>query len=354
MGRVRRLAADRRLGSLHMSNPIELRKPYLLFLGMAKTALDAKTAAGVAYWRPEQCRAQLRLDTRAVDLGLPDMTIKDAAAAGCATFVIGLAPVGGKLPNSWISLCIEVLEAGMDIASGLHARVGAVPAIAEVAARTGRRVFDVREPPPDLPCGTGRKRAGKRLLTVGTDCCVGKMFSALAIDAELRRRGIKSTFRATGQTGILIQGSGVAVDAVVSDFLSGSVEVLAPDNDADHWDVIEGQGSLFHPAYAAVSLGLLHGAQADVLVLCHELGRTDIDGDYDGYPIPDLQEVIATNLNLARRTNKAVVLAGLSVNSSRVDEKQAMAAMADLEKAHNVPVVDPVRTGVARLVDHLR
>jgi uncharacterized NAD-dependent epimerase/dehydratase family protein len=337
-----------------MTDLIELKTPYLLFLGNAVSSLGAKTAAGVAYWRPEQCLAQLRLDKATVDLGLPDMTMTEAAAAGCKTFVIGLAPVGAYLPDSWVSLCVEALEAGMDIASGLHVRVGAIPAIAEVVKQTGCRVLDVREPPQDLPCGTGRKRPGKRLLTVGTDCCVGKMFSALAIDTELRRCGMKSTFRATGQTGILIQGSGIAIDAVVSDFLSGSVEVLAPDNDADHWDVIEGQGSLFHPAYAAVSLGLLHGAQADVLVLCHELGRTDIDGDYEDYPIPDLEEVIATNLNLARRTNRNAALAGLSVNSCRLDEEEAMAAMAKLEVEHNVPVVDPVRTGVAKLVDRLR
>jgi D-glutamate N-acetyltransferase len=337
-----------------MTKPINLRKPYLLFVGTARSPIDAKTAAGVAYWRPEHCRAQLRLDKNAVDLGFPDTNVRDAAAAGCATFVIGLAPVGAYLPDSWVSLCVEVLEAGMDIASGLHVRVGAIPAIAEAAARSGTQVFDVREPPPGLPCGTGGKRAGKRLLTVGTDCCVGKMFSALAIDAELRRRGVKSTFRATGQTGILIQGSGLAIDAVVSDFLSGSVEVLAPENHADHWDVIEGQGSLYHPAYAAVSLGLLHGAQADALVLCHELDRTAIDGDYEGYPIPDLEEVIALNLQLARRTNGNAALAGLSVNSSNLGEDEALASMAELEKALNVPVVDPVRTGVSKLVDELK
>ncbi len=337
-----------------MTDPIELRKPYLLFVGAAASPIDAKTAAGVAYWRPENCRAQLRLDENAVDLGLPDMTVKDAAAAGCATFVIGLAPVGAYLPDSWVSLCVEVLEAGMDIASGLHVRVGSVPEIAAAVASSGSRVFDVREPPPNLPCGNGRRRAGKRLLTVGTDCCVGKMFSALAIDAELRRRGVNSTFRATGQTGILIQGSGLAIDAVVSDFLSGSVEVLAPGNDADHWDVIEGQGSLYHPAYAAVSLGLLHGAQADALVLCHELGRTAIDGDYQDYPIPDLEEVIALNLQVARRTNKNAALVGLSVNSSNLGEDEALTAMAELENALSVPVVDPVRTGVAKLVDQLK
>lgn len=332
---------------------IDLRTPYLLFLGDAKTAIDAKTAAGIAHWRPDRCRAQLRIQADAVDLGLADMTPAAAAAAGARTFVIGLAPLGGGFPDSWVSLCVEVLEAGMDIASGLHTRVGRIPAIAAAAQRTERRVFDVREPPVDLPCGTGRRRTGKRLLTVGTDCCVGKMFSALAIDAELRRRGKPSTFRATGQTGILIEGSGIAIDAVVSDFLSGAVEVLTPDNAPDHWDVIEGQGSLFHPAYAGVSLGLLHGAQADLLVLCHELGRETIDGDYRDFPIPDLREVIATNLDLARRTNPHVALAGLSVNSANLSAERARAAMAQLEATHGVPVVDPVRTGVARLVDRI-
>jgi len=248
---------------------------------------------------------------------------------------------------------VKVLDAGMDIASGLHTRLGAIPAIAEAAKRNGCRVVDVRGPLPDLPCGTGTKRSGKRLLTVGSDCCVGKMYSALAIDAELRRRGANSTFRATGQTGILIQGSGVPIDAVVSDFLSGSVEVLPPDNDPAHWDVIEGQGSLFHPAYAAVSLGLLHGAQADALVLCHELGRTTIDGEKGGFPLPEFGEIIETNIRLARLTNKGVQLVGVSLNSSNYDDEQVTAAMAELEDTHGVPVIDPVRTGVARLVDNL-
>lgn len=336
-----------------MSELVELRKPYLLFLGDATNVLDAKTAGGIAYWRPEHCLAQLRLTEGTVDLGIPDMTVEDAAAAGAGTFIVGLAPLGGNFPDSWVSICVEVLNAGIDIASGLHTRLGEIPAIAEAAKRNGRRVVDVRDPSPDLPCGSGTKRSGKRLLAVGSDCCVGKMYTALAIDAELRKRGVNSTFRATGQTGILIEGSGVPIDAVISDFLSGSVEVLTPDNDPDHWDVIEGQGSLFHPAYAAVSLGLLHGAQPDALVLCHELGRTTIDGDEGGWPLPELEELIETNLRLARLTNKDVRLVGISVNSSHLSDEEARASMAPLEDAHGVPVVDPVRTGVARLVDHL-
>ncbi len=334
-----------------MTELTQLRKPYLLFLGDAEKEIDAKTAAGIAYWRPDHCLGQMRLEEKTVSLGLTDMSVEEAAAAGAGTFVIGLAPLGGNLPENWISICVEVLEAGMDIASGLHTQVDKIPDIAAAAKRSGSRIVNVRKPPENLPCGTGRKRSGRRLLSVGTDCCVGKMYTTLAIDAELRQRGIKSTFRATGQTGILIQGSGVPVDAVVSDFISGAVEVLSPDNAPDHWDVIEGQGSLFHPAYAGVSLGLLHGAQADALVLCHELGRLTIDGDYADFPIPALEEAIATNLGLARLTNKDVKLLGISVNSSNLDEHLAKQIMAELEDTHKVPVVDPVRTGVAKLVD---
>ncbi|MBT5244700.1 MAG: DUF1611 domain-containing protein [Rhodospirillaceae bacterium] len=336
-----------------MTKLTTIRKPYLLFLGDAQKATDAKTAAGIAYWRPDDCLGQFRIDENTVNLNIADMSVKEAAEAGCGTFIVGLAPVGGGFPGSWVSICVEVLEAGMDIASGLHTRIGEIPDIAAAAERTGGRVVDVRTPPEGLPCGTGQKRTGKRLLSVGTDCCVGKMYSTLAIDAEMRRRGMNSTFRATGQTGILIQGGGIAVDAVVSDFLSGATEVLAPENSDDHWDVIEGQGSLFHPAYAGVSLGLLHGAQADVLVLCHELGRMSVDGDYADFPIPPLDEAITVNLSLAKRTNKDVKLVGLSVNSSNLGEEEALKTMAELEDIHQVPVVDPVRTGVARLVDFL-
>lgn len=336
-----------------MSAMIELRKPYLLFVGDAPTPIDAKTAAGIAHWRRTDCLAQVRLTPQSADLGLPDLSIADAAAQGAGTLIVGVAPVGGGLPDPWIAICVEALDAGMDIAAGLHTRLAQIPDIAAAILRSGNKVLDVREPPSGLPCGTGKRRAGRRLLTVGTDCCVGKMYSALAIQAEMRDRGISSTFRATGQTGILIEGTGIAIDAVVSDFLSGATETLCPANSPDHWDIIEGQGSLFHPAYAAVSLGLLHGAQADLLVLCHELGRSHIDGDYPDYPIPELETVISTNLGLARRTNPNAQLLGLSVNSSRLDEAAAMAEIADLEKRIGLPVTDPVRTGAAKLVDRL-
>ncbi len=334
--------------------PIALRKPYLLFLGTAESALGAKTAGGIAHWRREDCVGQMRLPGCGADLGLPDHDIATAAEAGARTLVIGVAPVGGALPEAWVGLCIAALEAGLDLAAGLHSRLAAIPAIAEAAARTGRAIHDVRVPPPDLPCGTGAPRTGRRLLTVGTDCAVGKMFTALALEAELRARDRPATFRATGQTGIFIAGSGMPVDAVVSDFLSGSVEVLCPPGAPDHWDLIEGQGSLFHPAYASVSLGLLHGAQAEALVLCHEAGRTHIEGGgFDDYALPDFETAIAVNEAAARLTCPAARVIGLSVNTRGLAEPEATALLARLAAEHAMPAVDPVRTGVGPIVDRM-
>lgn len=330
----------------------ELKTPYLVFLGDAQDLLMAKVAKGVAHWRPEKCLAQNRFDNAKADLGLPDMSIRDAAEAGAKTLILGLAPMGGTLPQSWIPLLIEAMEAGMDIASGLHIRLNEIEDLVAVANRTGRRMFDVRNPPKTLQCGTGQPRSGKRLLTVGSDCCVGKMFTALAIHKEMAARNINATFRATGQTGILIEGSGVPVDAVVSDFIAGSVEQLSPANDADHWDIIEGQGSVLHPAYAGVSLGLLHGAQADVIILCHEEGRIQMD-EMPGFEVPDFDTLIETNLALGRITNPNIRLGGIALNTSSLSEDDALKAIARYQAKFGVPVVDPVRTGVAAIVDVL-
>lgn len=334
--------------------PVVLRAPYLLFLGAADSNLGAKTAHGIATWRPDFAAGQLRLPEAGADLGLPDMTIAEAAAAGVGTLVIGVAPVGGGLPEAWIGLCVDALDAGLDLAAGLHSRLRDIPEIAEAAARAGRSLHDVRVPPDGLPCGTGAPRSGHRLLTVGTDCAVGKMFTALAIAQEMQSRGVDATFRATGQTGIFIAGSGMPVDAVVSDFLSGSVELLCPSAPAGHWDVIEGQGSLSHPAYAAVSLGLLHGAQAEALVLCHEAGRTHIDGGgYAGYLLPSIAEAIAMNEAAARLTEPRAKVVGLSVNTRKMTDDAAAALLGELSDAHGLPAIDPVRTGAGAILDHL-
>jgi len=329
-----------------------IRTPYLLFLGDAPDALAAKTAAGVAYWRPEACIGQLRLPGCKADLGLPDMNIEAAAKAGAKTVIVGVANRGGVVAESWIPLLTRALERGLDLAAGLHQRLAAVPALKAAAERHGRAIHDVRHPTREFEVANGKTRPGKRLLTVGTDCSIGKMFAALALERELRRRGMKADFRATGQTGILIAGDGVSIDAVVADFISGAVEWLAPANAPDHWDLIEGQGSLFHASYAGVSLGLLHGAQPTALVMCHEPTRTHMRG-LPGYKLPSLQVCIETNLRAARLTSPDVTCVGIAINTSALDASAADSLLKQTADAFGLPCVDPVRTGVSAIADRL-
>ena len=328
-----------------------IKKPYLMFIGDVSTPVYAKTASGVKYWRPEQAAGQFRFPG-GVDLGLPDYTMQEAVNAGIKTILIGVAPQGGSLPQAWLDFLIEGLNAGLDIASGLHVRLAEVPVLKETAAKNGCQIFDVRFPTQTFDVGTGTPRSGKRLLTVGTDCAVGKMYVTLALEKEMQKQGLNATFRATGQTGILIVGSGVSVDAVVSDFISGATEFICPENDPDHWDVIEGQGSLFHPSYAGVSLGLLHGAQADAIVVCHEAGRKSIKGTAD-FPLPSLKECIALNLQMGRLTNPHIKCVGIGINTSSLDEAAAMDYLKKAEDETGLPCADPVRTGVAAIVENL-
>lgn len=329
-----------------------IEKPYLLFLGDAPDQLAAKTADGVAYWRPGDCVGQLRLADCRADVGLPDSTVEEAAEQGARTLIIGVANRGGRLSESWIRELLPALEAGMDIANGLHQRLGAIPELAEMAAMLGRRLIDVRHPNLEFEVGNGRKRPGKRLLAVGTDCSTGKMYTTLALEREMRARGMDADFRATGQTGILIAGTGVCIDAVVADFISGAVETLCPANAPDHWDLIEGQGSLFHPSFAGVSLGLLHGAQPDALVMCHEPTRRHMRGVPD-YPLPGLEECIAANEAAARLTNPNARCIGLAINTAKLSAAEAERLLRETEARLGLPCVDPVRTGVAALVDRI-
>jgi uncharacterized NAD-dependent epimerase/dehydratase family protein len=323
-----------------------------MFIGDAPDQLAAKTAAGVAHWRPEACLGQLRLPGCKADLQLPDLTVEEAAAAGVKTVIVGTTNRGGVLGEGWESLLVRALELGMDLASGLHHRLADIPVLRATAARCGRQIADVRHPTREFPIGNGVKRAGKRLLTVGTDCSIGKMFAALAIEREMRGRGINADFRATGQTGILIAGDGVSIDAVVSDFVAGAVEWLCPANDPDHWDVIEGQGSLFHASYAGVTLALIHGAQPDALVVCHEPTRPHMRG-LPGYRLPDLALCIARNVEAAHLTNPAAHCVGVSVNTQGLDVAAARDYLRQTEDRLGLPCVDPVRTGVAAVVDRL-
>ncbi len=332
---------------------MKISKPYLLFLGDAADQLAAKTAKGIKDWRPENCVGQYRLDGCNADVGLPDMSIAEAREAGAATLVAGVANRGGLISENWIAAMSEALEAGLDLAAGLHNKLGDVPELRDTAERLGRSIFDVRHPSETYPVGTGVKRTGKRLLPVGTDCSCGKMYTALAVDKEMRARGMKATFRATGQTGILITGEGVSVDAVVADFISGAIEVIAPDNDPDHWDVVEGQGSLFHASYAGVSTGLLHGVQADALILCHEPTRTHMRG-LAHFKLPGLEECMEANLKVASLTNPDVRFVGVSVDTSRLEEDEALSFLEETGARLGLPAVAPVRTGVGPIVERLQ
>ena len=329
-----------------------IRSPYLLYLGDTPMAEMAKTGAGLAFWRPERCLAQLREPGCAADLGLPDMDLKTAAAAGAKTLVIGTSPPGGQLPAHWVARLAEAMELGLDVASGLHVPLGGIPELAAVADRTGQKLHDVRLSGGPFPIATGLPRSGHRLLMVGTDCAVGKKYSALAIHRDLVDRGIPATFRATGQTGVLIDGHGIAVDAIISDFLAGAVEALTPAASDDHWDVVEGQGSLVHPAYAGVSLGLLHGAQPDAFVVCHEAGRTDLLG-FPGHQAGSISEIIDLTTRLGRKVSPKIRCVGICINTARQSEDQARATLAHAAATHDLPACDPVRFGVGQIVDQL-
>ncbi len=326
----------------------KLRKPYLLFLGDVKDNLTAKTAFGLRDWCPDDVAGEWSLPGCEVTLGLPRLTPQEAQRRGAGSIVVGIAPTGGKLPPHWMAELKAAAEAGLDVVSGLHTRLTSFPELVQAAARSGARLIDVRHSDESYGAASGRKRTGKRVLTVGTDCALGKKYTALALAKSLRSRGVAASFRATGQTGIMISGEGIAMDAVIADFVAGAAERLSPDNAADHWDVIEGQGSLFHPAYAGVTLGLLHGSQPDAIVLCHDPSRRTID-EYPDYPIPDLQVAIDDYLRAGRLTNAAIHCVGLSINSSSLSDAECAEYFRRLTQDLGLPVCDPVRTGVDEL-----
>ena len=326
--------------------------PYLLYLGHSSDPLSVKTSRGVAAFRGQDCVGEFRHDDCPLTLGLPRMAMAEAASAGARTLILGIAGAGGKVGADLIEDAAAALEAGLNVASGLHERLRDQPRLAELAAARGLELFDVRDPPAGLSVGKGYPRPGRRLLTVGTDCSVGKMYATLALTEALRQRGVAADFRATGQTGILIAGEGVAVDAVVADFISGAIEQRAPGRDDDGWDLIEGQGSLFHPSFAGVSLGLLHGAQAEALVLCHEPGRAHMRG-IPGRPVPELADCLERNLEAARLTSPDVRAAGICLNTSAMDAETAQRLCSVIEVQMGLPCTDPVRFGVESIIDQI-
>jgi uncharacterized NAD-dependent epimerase/dehydratase family protein len=323
---------------------MRLTQPYLLFLGDVTQRPYAKTALGLRDWAPDLCVGEFALPSATLSTGLPVLNPAQAYERGARALVIGVAIRGGRIHADWMPVMIEALHAGLDIISGMHSRLSDYPELKQAAERFGRRLFDVREPPKDLPVATGRKRSGKRLLTVGTDCSLGKKYTALSLTRALRQLKVDATFRATGQTGIMIAGEGIPIDAVVADFIAGAAETLSPDAEANHWDIVEGQGSIFHPSYSGVSLGLLHGTQPDVIVVCHEVGRDRVYG-LEQFATPKLQETIDLHLTLARRTNPQVRCAGISLNTSSLSGQQAQETLQSYASTLGLPVADPLRPG---------
>ncbi len=333
-------------------NTVELAPPYLIFLGDIQDPVYAKTGFGVVQWRKEQCLGQLRLADGCIDLGLPTLGIEEAVASGVRTLIIGTATIGGGVPPAWLEVLSSAIEAGLDVAGGLHTRLNNIDLLVNAAQKSGARLIDVREPPPELSVGTGLKRRGKRLLTVGTDCAVGKKYTALAIEQSLSARGFNATFRASGQTGIMITGSGIPLDAVPCDFLVGAAEQLSPENLEDHWDIIEGQGSIMHPGYCAVSHGLLVGSQPDHFIVCHQAGRTHFSG-WPTFQLPSITEVIERTILLGQLSNPRIRCAGLSINTSQLPAEQRENYLQALEQEFHLPCVDPLLTGVDPIINFL-
>ena len=345
---VRLSASKEQLGIARFVLP----QPYLLFLGDVVEPGFAKTAFGLRDWAGERCVGEYALPGARVSTGLPNLDPKAAAARGARSMVIGVANPGGQIPASWFGALLDALESGLDLISGMHVRLANLPGLQAAADNLNRRLIDVRSPPAGIPIGTGHRRSGRRLLTVGTDCALGKKYTALAITRVLKARGIDATFRATGQTGIMIAGEGMPMDCVVADFIAGAAEILSPSAGDDHVDVIEGQGSLFHPSYAGVALGLLQGSQPDRFVVCHEPGRTHLLG-HGEFELPSIEQVIEQTIALGRVTNPDIRCAGISLNTAKLAVAEAESEMAKVEKRLALPVADPMRGGESfeRLLD---
>ena len=324
----------------------------LLFLGDEVETGYAKTAYGLRDWAGDRCVGELTLPGASVTTGLPTLSVTQAYGQGARALAIGVATRGGMIPANWMPTLLSALEAGLDLISGMHVRLSSLPELVAAAHRLDRQLIDVRVPPVAIAVGTGVRRSGWRVLTVGTDCSLGKKYAALAVARGLQARGLDATFRATGQTGIMISGSGMPIDAVISDFVAGAAEMLSPAAAPGHIDVIEGQGSIFHPSYAAVSLGLLHGSQPDRFVVCHQPGRTVMLG-MPGFALPTIESVIAQTIALGRLTNPDIACAGVCLNTSAMDPKVAASEIERTSLALSLPVADPVRGGSTfeRLLD---
>ncbi len=336
-----------------MINEFHIPSPYLLFTGNADSVqTDAKTAAGVADWSREKCLGQLWMKSTRVDLGLPHLSLEEAVKKGAKTLIVGVAPMGGRIENDWVDLFEKAIEAGLNIAAGLHTRLSSIDRLKSAANKYKKQLFDVRYYDGPIPPPSGKKRTGKRLLTVGTDCAVGKKYATLAIAKKMKEKGLDATFRATGQTGILIEGSGIAIDNLICDDCFGGVELLSPNAKKDHWDVIEGQAAFFHP-WGGVTLMLVQGSQPDVMVLCHNPARKSLL-HLEHFPIREIPEYIEAYERAAKFTNPKAKVEAISLNTSEFkDKKEAIALIQNFEKKYKLPCFDPIFTDVGPFVDIL-
>lgn len=325
--------------------------------------LYAKTAIGALRYAPYPIVAVIDSTRSGSDArtligagsGVPIVaTLEAAQAAGAEVLLIGTASAGGRIPDTYRPVLAAALKSGLEIWNGLHERVLADPALADAARRGGARVRELREPPPVLEVGGNRTRreGAKVLLTVGTDAAVGKMTAALEIAAALNRAGQRAEFVATGQTGIAIAGKGISVDAVVADFIAGATEQMVCDAaDQADWVVVEGQGSLMHPGFSGVTLGLLHGSAPDVMVLCHDSSRTQVKGNRFGLPLRTLRECVGIYEDAAAWRHppahpRARVVA-VALNTFQLSEDRARSAIDGAARETGLLSADPVREGEA-------
>ena len=314
-----------------------------------------KTLRGVMRYRRESVVAIL--DTRRAgesDDGVPIVaTVDEALPLEPDTALVGVVTQGGHFPGDWQDLLKECVRRGLDLENGLHVRLHDIPGLAELAAERGVELRDLREPPADLSTATGANLEvdATIVLTVGSDCAIGKMTATCELDLEARRRGLRSVFVPTGQTGIAIAGWGIAVDAVVSDFLAGAAERLVVVG-AERGDLlwVEGQGAILHPIYSGVTVGLIHGSAPHLYVLCHEVGRTVVEGDPTASPIVSLSELVDLHERMSLKLRPAKV-ACIALNSSGVSEEEARAAIAETEAETGLPADDPVRFGAGKLLE---
>jgi len=334
---------------------VEQKRYLILAEGYSGDPHHGKTARGLLRYSPNPVVAILD-STRAGETegGTPVVgSVNEALCFNPTTAIVGVATTGGRFPPAWRELLKSCIAKGLDVESGLHEFIGEDPELAELARRHGVQLRDLRKPPEGLnvPTGENLRLGAKVVLTVGSDCAIGKKTVAVELDLEARRRGLKSVFVPTGQTGIAIAGWGIAIDAVVADFVAGAAERLVVDGARRGGELlfVEGQGSLVHPAYAGVTLGLVHGSAPHAFVLCHMAGAQEIDG-WSGHPIPPLAELVELHERISLPARKARV-AAIALNTRSLDEEEARQAIAEAEEETGLPADDPVRFGAGKLLD---